>query len=111
MSMGPLAGRHALVTGAGGGIGAAIANALAQAGARVSLAGRRAAPLQSVANELPDGATQLLDGFDVTDAEAVARGLARARSPSVRSACSSITRARRRARRSGRRTRRCGRKC
>ena len=40
-----LAGRHALVTGAGGGIGAAIARALGQSGARVTLAGRRREPL------------------------------------------------------------------
>jgi len=72
-----LAGRHALVTGAGSGIGAAIAEALAQAGARVSLAGRRAAPLQELAARLPG--SQALDGFDVTDAQAIAHGLAKAR--------------------------------
>ncbi len=80
MTEGTLSGRHALVTGAGSGIGAAIAAALVQAGARVSLAGRRAEPLRSVAAALPEGATQVLEGFDVTDADAVARGLARARS-------------------------------
>ena len=55
---GTLAGRHALVTGAGGGIGAAIARALAGAGARVSLAGRRRAPLEALAASLPEGATR-----------------------------------------------------
>jgi NAD(P)-dependent dehydrogenase (short-subunit alcohol dehydrogenase family) len=77
--MSALAGRHALVTGAGSGIGAAIAQALAGAGARVSLAGRRAEPLREVAARMPEGAALALDGFDVTDAEAVARGLEKAR--------------------------------
>jgi NAD(P)-dependent dehydrogenase (short-subunit alcohol dehydrogenase family) len=75
--MSALAGRHALVTGAGSGIGAAIAEALAGAGARVSLAGRRAEPLRELAARLPQA--QALDGFDVTDADAVRRGLERAR--------------------------------
>ena len=51
--MGALDGRHALVTGGGTGIGAAIARSLAEAGAAVSLAGRRAAPLAEVAAKLP----------------------------------------------------------
>jgi NAD(P)-dependent dehydrogenase (short-subunit alcohol dehydrogenase family) len=74
----PLAGRHALITGAGSGIGAAIAEALAGAGARVSLAGRRREPLASVAASLPAGAAIAIAGFDVTDEAAIAGGLARA---------------------------------
>jgi NAD(P)-dependent dehydrogenase (short-subunit alcohol dehydrogenase family) len=74
-----LAGRHALVTGAGSGIGEAVARALASAGARVSLAGRRRDPLEAVAASLPPGAALAVDGFDVTDAGAIARGLDRAR--------------------------------
>ena len=77
--MSALAGRHALVTGAGSGIGAAIALALAQAGARVSLAGRRPGPLAQVAARLPEGAAQALAGFDVTAPAAIARGLDAAR--------------------------------
>jgi len=51
----PLDGHHALVTGAGSGIGAATALALARAGARVSLAGRRSAPLEDIARFMPEG--------------------------------------------------------
>lgn len=72
-------GRHVLVTGAGSGIGAAIACAFAQAGAKVSLAGRRRAPLDETLAALPSGAGILLDGFDVTNPDAIAAGLARAR--------------------------------
>ena len=50
--MGALDNCHALITGGGTGIGAAIALALAGEGASVSLAGRRKAPLDSVAAKL-----------------------------------------------------------
>lgn len=73
-----LMGQHALVTGAGSGIGAAIAATLANAGARVSLAGRRRAPLESLAADLPNGNALAIDGFDVTSPEAISRGLAQA---------------------------------
>jgi 3-hydroxybutyrate dehydrogenase len=58
----PLAGRHALVTGGGTGIGAAAARQLAAAGARLSLLGRRLEPLQSAGAH---GATAIQ--CDVTD--------------------------------------------
>jgi NADP-dependent 3-hydroxy acid dehydrogenase YdfG len=74
-----LDGHHALVTGAGSGIGAATALALARAGARVSLAGRRGAPLEEVARGMPQGSAAIVDSFDVTSEGAITGGLERAR--------------------------------
>ena len=72
----PLAGRHALVTGGGRGIGAAIATSLAGAGARVTLLGRTGAELAKIATSLP-GAQAV--SADVTDARQVERAFAEAR--------------------------------
>ncbi len=71
-----LAGRHALVTGGGRGIGAAIAAALAGAGARVTLLGRTTAELEATVATLPGGALAVT--ADVTDAEQVERAFAKA---------------------------------
>ena len=59
----PLVGQTALVTGAGGDIGAAIAVSLAEAGAAVGLVGRRASALNRVASRLKpvEGATFVTD--------------------------------------------------
>ncbi|RDJ04847.1 SDR family NAD(P)-dependent oxidoreductase [Rhizobium grahamii] len=75
---GKLSGRHALVTGAGSGIGAAIARALVSEGAHVTLAGRRREPLQALAEEIGTTGVHVVDAFDVTSPEAIARGLASA---------------------------------
>lgn len=71
---------HALITGAGSGIGRAIAQALAARGHKVSLAGRRAAPLAETAKLIGDvgGSAFVVDAFDVTDSESIKSGLDRA---------------------------------
>jgi NAD(P)-dependent dehydrogenase (short-subunit alcohol dehydrogenase family) len=56
---GMLRGRHALVTGGGRGIGASIARALAGLGAKVTLLGRTAATLDSLAAELNEGGAEV----------------------------------------------------
>lgn len=72
-----IAGAHAVVTGGGTGIGAAIASALAAEGARVSLLGRRREPLAAVAREI--GETAFVATCDVTGPHDVAAALAAAR--------------------------------
>ena len=67
--MGVLDGQHALITGGGTGIGAAIAKALAAEGAALSLVGRRREPLEALAAEL---ANAVAIPADVTDEDRVA---------------------------------------
>ncbi|SNT68786.1 3-oxoacyl-ACP reductase FabG [Paracoccus seriniphilus] len=65
-----LTGKNALVTGASGGIGGAIARALHGAGASVALSGTREAPLQELAAEL--GERAYVVPANLSDADAVA---------------------------------------
>lgn len=64
-----LTGKNALVTGASGGIGAAVARSLYAAGATVALSGTRMEPLQALADELGGRAHVL--ACNLSDAEAV----------------------------------------
>ncbi|MBQ1017612.1 SDR family oxidoreductase [Micromonospora sp. D93] len=52
----PLAGRTALITGGGRGVGASVARLFATAGARLALTGRSEESLRKVADSLQDGA-------------------------------------------------------
>jgi len=67
--MADLSGKNALVTGASGGIGAAIARQLHAAGASVGLSGTRLEPLEALAAEL--GARAFVLPCNLSDAEAV----------------------------------------
>lgn len=64
-----LSGKAALVTGASGGIGGAIARALHGAGAEVALSGTREGPLEALAGEL--GVRAHVLPCDLSDAAAV----------------------------------------
>jgi len=68
-----LTGKHAVVTGGGTGIGLAIAQALADKGANVTITGRRAAPLLAAA-----GPRMHPLEMDVTDEAAVCAGFSEA---------------------------------
>jgi 3-oxoacyl-[acyl-carrier protein] reductase len=75
-----LAGRTALVTGAGKGIGRAVAHALARAGVHVGLVARTAADVERVAGEVRDavpGARVCVAAADVGDRAAHDAALAR----------------------------------
>ena len=70
-----LEGRHALITGGGTGIGASAATHLNAAGARVTVAGRRAEPLEFIRKIVNGSAVQC----DVTDRTQIVRAFDEAR--------------------------------
>lgn len=72
----PLKGAHALVTGGGRGIGAAIAAVLSENGAKVTLVGRKRQPLEKQAGQLPQPARAQV--CDVTEEAAVEDAFAEA---------------------------------
>jgi gluconate 5-dehydrogenase len=67
-----LKGRVVLITGAGGGLGLAMARGMAAAGARVGINGRDARRAEEAAAGIPGA---FAAPFDITDAAAAARGL------------------------------------
>jgi NAD(P)-dependent dehydrogenase (short-subunit alcohol dehydrogenase family) len=70
----PLSGRHALVTGGGRGIGAAIARQLLALGAAVTVTGRNQGRLEAAAASMGAQAVAV----DVTDSAAIRNGFAKA---------------------------------
>lgn len=68
-----LEGKHAVIYGAGGPVGAAVARGFAREGARVSLAGRTGANLEELAREISAGSGNVVDvaQVDALDQQAV----------------------------------------
>ena len=74
-----LEGRTCLITGASSGIGAHLAQAMAQAGARVALGARRTDLTEQIASEIREaGGEALAVSMDVTREASVAEAFERA---------------------------------
>jgi NAD(P)-dependent dehydrogenase (short-subunit alcohol dehydrogenase family) len=76
-----LQGRHALVTGGGSGIGAAIARALDEAGASVTIAGRHKTRLDETAASLKRCAVTVADVTRGSDCDAMIKAAREAHGP------------------------------
>ena len=88
-----LDGRTALVTGAGRGIGRAIAIGLGRRGVRVGLLARTQRDLDEVAAKIrDDGGTAIALAADIGDADQTRSALKRLAGELVRSSCWSTTR-------------------
>ena len=76
----PLAGRHAVITGGGRGIGSAIALALGRLGADITVMGRTRATLESTVAEVAAacGVRAAAEAVDVADPAAIEAGFAAA---------------------------------
>jgi NAD(P)-dependent dehydrogenase (short-subunit alcohol dehydrogenase family) len=86
-----LDGRTAVVTGGGGGIGRATALALAQAGARVLVVGRRAGSLEETIAAVEEvGGTGLAVSADVRDGDEIERVLSVAGACDVLVTCAGV---------------------
>jgi len=87
---GDLAGKNALVFGAGGSLGAAVASEFAAEGAEVFLSGRSAATVEEVANRIDAaGGKAHVDVVDVSDPNAIDKYVAEvvARAGRIDAAC------------------------
>ena len=85
--------KHAVVTGAGRGLGAAIASALSEQGAKVTLMGRTAATLERQADAIrrATGRPAQTTVCDVADASSITRAFADATSRTHASTSSTST--------------------
>lgn len=81
MARGSLQGRHALVTGGGKGIGAAIAAALAGSGATVTVTGRSEAPLRALVEAGGAAGYAVADATDEAATRAAIEAAVAARGP------------------------------
>jgi NAD(P)-dependent dehydrogenase (short-subunit alcohol dehydrogenase family) len=92
--VGPLAGRHAVITGAGRGLGRSAALALARAGAEVSLVARSGAELARLAREVEAGGGRAwARPADVTDEAALDAAIAGAGDATILVTAAGVNRA------------------